>query len=141
MPSAREFPYRHTLPPFRSPSQSSHWICLPCRQARTSAGFSTSSRVRQQQRSEHGPFRIRLRTALRDTKAQWGFIPASLGIAFLGAVQFYRVREREKRRQKEEENATESSKEGDQYGKPSKRKRIRPSGPWYMHPTAAYRSC
>lgn len=57
-----------------------------------------------------------------------------LGIGFLGAVQFYRVRKREKRRQQEEADALDveetHNNEGEHTGRPKKRKRIRPSGPW-----------
>ena len=58
-----------------------------------------------------------------------------LGIAFLGAVQLYRVQEREKQREQDEEEAQERlDDEADRKGKPRKRKRIRPSGPWYGDP-------
>lgn len=57
-----------------------------------------------------------------------------LGIGFLGAIQFYRVQEREKNRRLKEEYALESedADEGDKEteGRPRKRKRIRPNGPW-----------
>ena len=72
---------------------------------------------------------MRLGTALRDTKVQWKYrIPLGLGISFLAAVQFYRVQEREKKRRVEEQDALESTK--DSQGRPRKRNRIRPSGPW-----------
>ena len=76
-----------------------------------------------------GPFRARLRSALGDTRVHWKYrIPVGLGIGFLGAVQFYRVQEREKKRYEEERNALESS--ADEMGRLERRKRVRPSGPW-----------
>ncbi len=77
-------------------------------------------------------FRSRLLTALRNTKTDWSPIPVGVGIAFLGAFQFYRVRERERKRQDQED--LQSNEDGgspeDGHGRPKKRKRIRPSGPW-----------
>lgn len=108
----------------------SDYLCLSCQRARSL--FSTSA---QRARQDDQPFRIRLRAALRNTRIQWKPIPVGLGIAFLGAVQFYRVREREKRRRTEEDEALAleegSNGDGEPQGKPKKRKRIRPSGPWY----------
>lgn len=75
--------------------------------------------------SEAGPFRYRLRTALRKTKIEWRPIPVTLGIGFLGLVQFYRIQRREKARQDEEEEEELNRQ------RPAKRKRVRPSGPWY----------
>ena len=109
--------------------KSSTWTCLLCQQTRPSLRFSTSARARQEQHQNKGPFRTRLRTAFGDTKVQWKYrIPVGLGIGFLGAVQFYRVQEREKKRHQAEQDALESTK--DSKGRPRKRKRIRPSGPW-----------
>ncbi len=108
------------------------WICSSCQRARPSARFSTSGRAKQEQRDK--PFGTRLRTALRNTKVDWKPIPIALGIGFLGAVQFYRVRNREKRRQQEEEDARDveepHNSDKEHQGRPKKRKRIRPSGPW-----------
>ena len=109
--------------------KSSKRTCFLCQQTRPSPPFSTSARARQEQHQYKGPFRTRLHTALRDTKVQWRYrVPIGLGIGFLGAVQFYRVQEREKKRHQEEQDALESTK--DIKGRPRKRKRIRPSGPW-----------
>lgn len=106
--------------------------CVFC-QHRTPAPrhFSVSSIRRDAgQNGERGPFRSRLRTALQRTKVQWYPIPVGLGIGFLGFAQLYRRhqhQQREKLRQ-EEEDEVDSEGKG---GKPKRRKRIRPSGPWY----------
>lgn len=101
--------------------QTSNYICPSC--VRASARFSTSRRARI---NDQGPFRTRLRTALKNTKVEWKPIPVALGITFLGAVQFYRVREREKERQRHEDEAQEKlDDEAERKGKPRKRKRIR----------------
>lgn len=116
-------------------SRSSQRTCAICEHSRYAARLSTSARARQDHH-DRGPFRTKLRTALRHTKIQWKPITIGLGIAFLGAVQFYRVRERQKRRQQkqEDEDALDSelasNNESDQMGRPIKRKKIRPSGPW-----------
>ena len=124
--------------PFLKQQPRNDWICLSCQRTRPSARFSTSARARQGQQQDKRPFGTRLRTALRNTKIQWKPIPVGLGIAFLGAVQFYRVREREERRQyveKEDQNAEGNHQDGgENKDRPRKRKRIRPSGPWYARP-------
>ena len=121
----------------KQPSRSD-WICLSCQRTRSSARFSTSARARQEQQQDRRPFGTRLRTALRNTKLQWKPIPVGLGIAFLGAVQFYRVRERERRRQYLDEDDQDAEgnhhDRGENQDRPRKRKRIRPSGPWYTRP-------
>ena len=76
-------------------------------------------------------FATRLSRAWRRTPIQWKPIPIGLGIAFLGVFQFYRVQERERRKQ-EAEWLSEHH-DGDEEGgvlHRKKRKRIRPSGPW-----------
>lgn len=109
------------------------YTCIFCQPIHTfPRRFATSARryhgeARQKNR---GPFRTRLRSALRDTKVEWRPIPIGLGITFLGAAQFYRGRQREKRRKEEEEEHEQSQSEAEKSGKPTKRKRIRPSGPW-----------
>lgn len=116
-------------------SRSSERTCAICEHSRYAARLSTSARARQDHH-DRGPFRTKLRTALRNAKIQWKPIPIGLGIAFLGAVQFYRVRERQKRSQQkqDDEDLLDSelapNNEIDQTGRPKKRKRIRPSGPW-----------
>ena len=112
-----------------NPPKSLKWTCHFCQQTRPSPRFSTSTRARQEQHQNNGRFGTRLSTALGNTKVQWKYrIPIGLGIGFLGAVQFYRVQEREKKRRQEEQDALESTE--DSKGRPRKRKRIRPSGPW-----------
>jgi phosphatidylserine decarboxylase len=72
----------------------------------------------------------RLKYAYQKTRVQWYAIPAIAGIAFLGVAHFYRIAKQEKARQEEELAKYASQSEGEQPGKPKKRKRIRPSGPW-----------
>jgi phosphatidylserine decarboxylase len=93
-------------------------------------------RSRPQNRKEK--FGSRLGTALRGTRIEWYWIPATAGIAFLGGVQFYRVYTREQARKEEEDRASaysdsdaEEWEEPEPGKKPKRRKRIRPSGPWY----------
>jgi phosphatidylserine decarboxylase len=94
--------------------------------------FSTTAIVRQQQGSDKESFYKRLGKALRQTKVKWYPIPAALGIGFLGLVQFYKVNEREKAARAEDEGQRYGRYETDSEGKPPKRKRIRPTGPWYV---------
>lgn len=68
-------------------------------------------------------FSQRLGEALRSTKIQWYQIPIGLGIGFLGLVQFYRVSAREQK-QRELDGELEEG------GKPRRRPRVRPEGPW-----------
>ena len=104
------------------------WTCFACQRARYSG--------RTDQSRHSGPFGRRLRVALRDTKIQWKPIPVGLGIGFLGAFQFYRVRQAEKRQQQEEKDALDpddiDTSGGEDATRPKKRERIRPSGPWYI---------
>lgn len=51
----------------------------------------------------------------------------ALGVTFLGAFQFYRIQRREKHTQSNNEGT-----ELDGSGRPKKRERIRPSGPWQV---------
>lgn len=110
------------------------WIC---RHSVSSPRSFTSSAGRQeyQQQYGRGSFGSRLRTAWRNTKIEWYPIPVGLGIGFLGFAQLYRVRQREKAREAEEENERALSAPGDsgEGGKPKKRRKIRPSGPWYAN--------
>lgn len=90
--------------------------------------YAAPSRQNQQQKD---PFRTRLRAAWRDTKVQWYAIPTAAGIAFLGARQLYKVSENEKARIEEErEHVLQENGDHGESGRPRKRKRIRPSGPW-----------
>ncbi|KAI9814247.1 MAG: phosphatidylserine decarboxylase 1 [Pycnora praestabilis] len=92
----------------------------------------------QQQRNQRDSFGSRLRHALSNTKIRWYPIPVGLGIGFLGFAQLYRIRQREKRRENEDhsERARGEGSGGnggeDEGGRPKKRKRIRPSGPWQV---------
>ncbi len=100
---------------------TSDYVCPSC--IRACARFSTS---RNSRINDRGPFRTRLRTALRNTKVEWKPIPVALGITFLGAVQFYRVQKREQQRKQFEDEAQERlDDEAERKGKPRKRKRIR----------------
>lgn len=68
-------------------------------------------------------FSQRLGEAMRNSKITWYQIPVGVGIGFLGLVQFYKVSSREQERRAEENG------EG---GRPKKRPRVRPEGPWYV---------
>lgn len=111
------------------------YTCVFCQKRTASRRFAASARQNQEGgASSGGPFRARLRTSLRKTKVEWKPIPIALGIGFLGAVQFYRVRQREQRKQIEEDEERLQDEyhgsEEEEKGKPKKRKRIKPSGPW-----------
>jgi hypothetical protein len=72
-------------------------------------------------------FRSRLNSSLKKTKIKWEPIPIALGVGFLGAFQFYRIQRRDKHTQSEADDTEEVL---DHQGRPKKRERIRPSGPW-----------
>lgn len=101
-----------------------------CTRLSQSSRFFSSSRPAfdQQQYHRKESFRSRLNAALKNTKIEWKPIPVALGVSFLGAWQFYRIQRREKHTQREENGAQEF----DSAGRPKKRERIRPSGPWYV---------
>ena len=106
------------------------WQCSRCRQRLDTWRYFSASAGRRKGNeggNDSGPFRTRLRVALKKTKIEWYPIPVGLGIGFLGLVQFYRTQQSAKARQKEEDEQAEE----DRGEKPKKRKRIRPSGPWY----------
>lgn len=110
--------------------QTTPWQCPRCRQHLDAWRYFSASagqRKGNEGGNDSGPFRTRLRVALRKTKIEWYPIPVGLGIGFLGLVQFYRTQQSAKARQKEEDEQVEE----DRSEKPKKRKRIRPSGPWY----------
>jgi len=88
---------------------------------------STRTTYEQQNFHRKESFRSRLNSALKSTKIKWEPIPIALGIGFLGAFQLYRIQRREKHSQ-----AGDNGEDGalDQQGRPKKRERIRPSGPW-----------
>jgi len=104
--------------------------CSLCKKrvASPKTAFHTSSRRGAPDPGDRGPFRTRLRTALRNTKIQWYTIPVSVGIGFLGGLQFYRTSQREKQRIEDEEDA-----EAERTGRPRRRPRVRPTGPLAVH--------
>ncbi|KAL8652071.1 MAG: hypothetical protein Q9226_004421 [Calogaya cf. arnoldii] len=109
-------------------TSQSRYTCVFCQQSPLPRRLPFSSRAySESSRPDKGPFRTRLRTALRKTRVEWRPIPITLGIGFLGAIQFYRVRKREQAREDEEQEERKQ-----QNHKPAKRKRIRPSGPWQV---------
>ena len=99
--------------------------------------FSSSARLYRQQPHYKDSFGTRLRKALSETKIKWYPIPVGLGIGFLGLGQLYRVNEREKARIREEEweddgvlKMSGSGRDEESSGRPKRRERIRPTGPW-----------
>ncbi|KAH0543253.1 hypothetical protein FGG08_002417 [Glutinoglossum americanum] len=94
-----------------------------------SRNFSSSARRYEQgQKQRHREsFWKRLRFALRNTRIEWYPIPVGLGIGFLGFAQLYRVRQR-KAREEEERRLDRYGEDG----RPTKRQKIRPSGPWHI---------
>lgn len=95
--------------------------------------FSSSQRA-------YGPefresFGTRLRRALNETRIKWYPIPVGLGVGFLGLVQWYRINEREKNKEEEDEDEDDGFVNyagTDSEGRPKKRQRIRPTGPWQV---------
>lgn len=119
-----------------TPLRSPHSVAILQQQTRCSArrfATSTPRRIKDRGFKNQESFRSRLLAALRSTKLDWSPVPIGAGIAFLGAFQFYRVRERERKRQEREDAQSFQNGDGDsrEQGRPKKRKRIRPSGPWY----------
>lgn len=115
-----------------SPPQSS-CICR-CHNPRL---FSSSARLYRQKPEYKESFGTRLRRALSETKIKWYPIPVGLGIGFLGLVQFLRINERETARRREEELEDEGyvrmvGGDGEHGGRPKRRERIRPTGPWFV---------
>lgn len=107
-----------------------------------SRAFSSSARSSQRQGGYKDPFGTRLRKALADTKIKWYPIPVGLGIAFLGLGQLYRVNERERAKGLDDEwedngywdntqSGRDEANEGCR-GRPKRRDRIRPTGPWLV---------
>lgn len=94
----------------------------------TARKFGLSARrLEQQQQHRKESFSSRLRSALAGTPIKWYPIPVGLGIGFLGFLQFTKIQRREEQgrdlRHEEEEDEEPT-------GKPKRRPRIRPSGPW-----------
>lgn len=100
-------------------------LCLRSRAQVSTRHFSASPRSHQQQHRKEG-FRSRLSAALNRTRVQWYAIPVGIGVGFLGGVQAYKVTAREKAKREEQEDAEQI----EEPGKPKKRPRVRPSGPW-----------
>jgi hypothetical protein len=129
---------RYIFRPFQSPQArySNLSFVTPVRTCRRYAAPTTrpfsSSVVKYEQQQSEGSFRSRLRTALRKTKIEWYTIPAGVGIGFLGLVQFYRIREREKNIDDDGTSTGSGGSQGGSEEKPQKRKRIRPTGPWQV---------
>jgi hypothetical protein len=95
----------------------------------------TSSSARYQHPHRKDSFRARLGTALRNTKIEWYWVPASAGVAFVGGLQSYRMYATAQEKKDEEDNASLYSDDGSEEEpgkKPKKRKRIKPEGPWYV---------
>ena len=116
--------------------QSRQCVCR-CQNPRL---FSSSTKLYRPQPNYKDSFGTRLRKALSETKIKWYPIPVGLGIGFLGLVQFYKVNERERLRREEEweddgyvkiTGSGEENGDGRPGGRPKRRERIRPSGPWY----------
>lgn len=107
---------------------------LPPSKPRSPRGFSSSQRsYKQEEQHRKSSFGSRLRNALRGTPIVWRPIPIGLGIVFLGAFQLYRIQQRERRQEEEawrQEHDDENEFDNGESGRPKKRKRIRPSGPW-----------
>lgn len=131
-PHALPFAHVKSIPAFSQP---------PYCRARL---FSSSVRLYQQRTNYKDSFGTRLRKALGETKIKWYPIPAVLGIGFLGLGQLYRVNEREKAKL-----ALEGADDGyvnfkgtgadelDSKGRPKRRERIRPTGPWFVNTQTA----
>lgn len=97
--------------------------------------FSTSAfRSRPQSSHRKETFSARLRAALGGTRIQWRPIPVSLGIAFVGGTQLYRLQRRQYAKEAEDAEALRAQDaedaEADKAGRPRRRERVRPSGPW-----------
>ncbi|KAK1055957.1 phosphatidylserine decarboxylase 1 [Friedmanniomyces endolithicus] len=77
-------------------------------------------------------FASRARTAWSSTRTVWRPIPITVGVAFLGGFQLYRIQARERRKEDEQwRNRAEHPEEYETTGlRPKRRKRIVPSGPW-----------
>jgi hypothetical protein len=102
-------------------------------------GFSTSPRCCEKHTEYKESFGTRLRRALGGTKIKWYPIPVGVGIGFLGLAQLYRINDRENAKRREEDLENDgyvySKGEGENTGRdgrPRRRERIRPTGPWYV---------
>jgi phosphatidylserine decarboxylase len=126
-------PARTRYPP---PTYCHARISIPSR------NFSSSRATFDQQNFHRKEsFRSRLNSALKNTKIKWEPIPIALGIGFLGAFQLYRIQRREKHTKAEDNNELPSEVSVDHQGRPKKRERIRPSGPWSVSRDIANLPC
>ena len=92
--------------------------------------FSQNSRLYRQQHRK-ASFSSRLASAWRSTPIKWRPISVGAGIAFLGVFQIVRIQERHRRQQEAEwHQSNGEDDEVDLSGRPKRRERIRPSGPW-----------
>lgn len=95
--------------------------------------FAASTRRSRPTPHRKESFSSRLRIAWGNTRVQWRPIPVGLGIGFLGGVQVYRLQQRQYAKEREEARLAEKEEEEAAWreGRPPRRQRIRPSGPWY----------
>lgn len=94
---------------------------------RTRRAPPASSRSYASNNSGRRPhFHQRLGHALWNTRIQWYQIPIWLGVGLLGLLQLYKVTAREREKQREEIQDGQSERNG----RPKKRPRVRPEGPW-----------
>ncbi|KAH3977141.1 hypothetical protein HBI70_029110 [Parastagonospora nodorum] len=110
--------------------QCPHPILCRGRMTPPSRTFSSSRTAFDQQNFHRKEsFRSRLNSALKKTKVEWKPIPIALGVGFLGAFQLYRIQRREKHTAGANKDLPDEV-QVDPQGRPKKRERIRPSGPW-----------
>ncbi|KAK8177704.1 phosphatidylserine decarboxylase-domain-containing protein [Phyllosticta citrichinensis] len=123
LPHTAQLIFRATRPqPAFSPP------CSPPRQLRFSPpnrSFTASARHFHQRGKQS--FRDKLNDSLAKTKIEWKPIPIALGVGFLGVFQFFRIQRDEKQQQADAE-----SEYRDDDGRPPRRQRVRPSGPWQV---------
>jgi phosphatidylserine decarboxylase len=114
-----------TRTPLPSPTLCHARINAPSR------AFSSSRTAFEEQNFHRKEsFRSRLNSALKKTKIKWEPIPIALGVGFLGAFQLYRIQRREKHTEAGANKDLPNEVSVDSQGRPKKRERIRPSGPW-----------
>lgn len=130
---SRQLVRAHPRPRFNSPSLCHARITAPSR------SFSSSRTAFDQQNFHRKEsFRSRLNAALKNTKIKWEPIPIALGIGFLGAFQLYRIQRREKHTDAGANKDLPDEVSVDSQGRPKKRERIRPSGPWLVNASPSH---
>jgi len=82
------------------------------------------------QQRRHASSKGSLKDAWNSTRIRWRPIPVALGVAFLGVFQFIRVQQRELKKDEEELRRGTEDDNGESLGRPRRRERVRPSGPW-----------